>query len=265
MIKCDNKDLKQYIENLQNCSKYALVDTVRNTLSEAARMAHSIYKQNIEKELVLRGGKKSNIVAKSAHYEKAKYSEHNIDKMVSYVGQQAQTYGKPTEQLKIQELGETIHAKKKFILKPTKFTRGGSYKNLVKKENLISRTNAYHIQDIAQHPVKDNPTKQFKQAIAVAHTTHKTINFVPDGKSSGHKFGVFQFKDTGTRTLKGGGKKIKGKSAKLLYSFKASFQNIRPRPMLQSAVAEVAPKIGEFFVKEADKRLAQEMSKNLKK
>jgi hypothetical protein len=264
MFDIDDKDLKQYIENLQKTQKYALPDTVRGTLTKAAYETSVLYKKNVQKDLTIRGGSK-NIVLTSIHYEKAQYKEKDIDKMASYVGQQAETYGKPTEQLRKQELGETIHAKGKFTLKATRFTRGGSYKKFVQKEKLISRTNAVHIENIAHHPIKNNVKEQFKQAIAVAHTTHKTINFIPDGKTSGNKFGIFQFKDTGTKIGKDGKKHAKGKAAKLLYSFKDKNQNLKPKPMLKLAVEEVAPKMGEFFINEAEKRLNNEMSKNLKK
>jgi hypothetical protein len=263
MIECDDKDLKQYIQNLQNAHKYAFPDTVRATLTKAAYESSLLYKKNVQKDLTIRGGK-TNIVLTSIHYEKAQYKEKDIERMASYVGQQAQTYGKTTEQLRKQELGETIHAKGKFTLKATKFTRGGSYKRFVQKENLISRTNAVHIEDIAHHPIKGNVKQQFKQAIAVAHTTHKTINFIPDAKTSGNKFGIFQFKDTGTKIGKDGKKHAKGKAAKLLYSFKDKNQNLKPKPMLKLAVEEIAPRMGEFFVNEAEKRLSKEMSKNLK-
>lgn len=264
MIEVDDKDLKRYTENLQNVAKYAYPDTVRATLTKAAYETSVLYKKNVKKDLTIRGGSK-NIVLTSIHYEKAQYKEKDVNKMASYVGQQDKTYGKPTEQLRKQEIGETIHAKGKFTLKATKFTRGGSYKRFVQKENLISRTNAVHIGDIAHHPIHNDIKEQFKQAIAVAHTTHKTINFIPDGETSGHKFGIFQFKDTGTKIGKDGKKHAKGKAAKLLYSFKDKNQNLKPRPMLEPATNQVAPKIGEFYVEEAEKRLAKEMSKNLKK
>ena len=263
MIKVDDKDLKQYTENLKNAAKYAYPDTVRSTLSKAAYETSVLYKKNVRKELTIRGGK-SNIVLVSIHYEKAQYKEKNVENMASYVGQQAKTFGKPSEQLRKQELGETIHAKGKFTLKATKFTRGGSYKRFVQKENLISRTNAVHIKDIVRNPSSD-PKEQFKQAVAYAHTTHKTINFIPDGKTSGTKFGIFQIKDTGTKEGKDGKKQVKDKSVKLLYSFKDKNQNLKPHPMLKLAVEQVAPKIGEYFVNYAEKRLSEEMTKNLKK
>ena len=64
------------------------------------------------------------------------------------------------------------------------------------------------------------------------------INFIPDKETSGHKFGIFQFKDTGT-TVKNGKRKIKGKAAKLLYSFKDKIQKLNPRPMLRPATDKV--------------------------
>lgn len=263
MIEVDDKDLKQYTKNLQNSAKYAYPDTIRSTLTKAAYESSLVYKRNVKKDLTIRGGAK-NIVMTSIHYEKAQYSEKDVNKMASFVGQQDQTYGKKTEQLRKQEFGETLHAKGKFTLKATKFTRGGSFKRFVQKENLISKTEAKHIEDIAKHPIKGNIKQQFKQAIAIAHTTHKTINFIPDSETSGHKFGIFQFKDTGTRVGKDGKKHAKGKAAKLLYSFKDKDQKLEKRPMLESATNEIAPKVGGYFVIEAEKRLTKEMSKKLK-
>lgn len=263
MIEVDDKDLKQFKTNLQNASKYAYPDTVRATLTKAAYETSLLYKKNVKSDLTIRGGNK-NIVLTSIHYEKAPYKEKDVDKMASYVGQQAQTYGKPTDQLKKQEEGETLHAKGKFTLKATKFSRGGNFKRMVQKERLISRTEAKHIEDIAAHPIKNDTKQQFKQAIAVAHTTHKTINFIPDQETSGHKFGIFQFWDSGTKIDKKGKKHAKGKAARLLYSFKDKEQKLKKRPMLKPATDEVAPKIGEFFVNEAEKRLSKEMSNKLK-
>lgn len=263
MFEVDDKDLKQYTENLKNVAKYAYPDTVRSTLSKAAFETSVIYKKNVKSSLTIRGGK-SNIVLKSVHYEKAPYKEKDVDKMASYVGQQAKTYNKPTDQLQKQEKGATLRAKGKFTLKATKFARGGSYKKFVQKENLISRVNAKKIEQIAAHPVKGDTGKQFAQAIAVVHNTHKTINFIPDKPTSGHKFGIFQFKDTGTKINKKGEKVIAGKSAKLLYPFKDKAQKLKERPMLKPATDKIVPKMGEFYVDEAEKRLAKEMSKKLK-
>lgn len=264
MIQVDDTELKKYTQNLINAAKYAYPDTVRATLSKAAYETSLIYKANVKKELTIRGGSK-NIVLTSIHYEKAQYKEKDVNKMASYVGQQEKTYGKETDQLKKQELGETLHAKGKFTLKATKYSRGGSYKRLVQKEKFISRVEAQHIENIASHPIHNNIKEQFKQAVAVAHTTHKTINFIPDGETSGHKFGIFEIHDTGTKIGKDGKKHAKGKAVKLLYPFKDKNQVLKPRPMLQPATEEIAPKIGEYYVEEAEKRLIKEMSKNLKK
>lgn len=263
MLSVDNKDLKKYTKNLQEASKYAFPDTVRSTLSKMAYETSILYKKNVKEDLTIRGGA-TNIVLKSIHYDKAQYSEHDVNKMFSCVGQQAKTFGRETEQLRKQEFGETIKAKKKFTLKATKYSRGGSFKKFVQKENLISRTEAKKIKDIAKNPVRGNTKKQFAQAIAVVHNTHKTINFIPDKETSGHKFGIFQFKDTGTKIGKDGKKHIKGKAAKLLYSFKDKNQKLQARPMLKPATDKIASKGGEFFVKAAEDRLAKEMSKGLK-
>ena len=133
------------------------------------------------------------------------------------------------------------------------------------KQKILARTNAKKIEDIAKNPVKGDIAKQFRQAVAVVHNTHKTINFIPDGETSRHKFGIFQFKDTGTIKKKDGRRVIKGHSCKLLYSFKDKRQELHKRPMLKPAADKVGTKSGEIFGKEAEKRLIKEMSKNLKK
>ena len=63
---------------------------------------------------------------------------------------------------------------------------------------------------------------------------------------------------------KKGEKVIAGKSAKLLYPFKDKAQKLKERPMLKPATDKIVPKMGEFYVDEAEKRLAKEMSKKLK-
>lgn len=263
MFNIDDKDMKQLEKNLNNVGKYALVDTVRSTLNAEAFQTMQIYKKNVKSELTIRTPK-NNIVIKSIGYEKTDYSEKNINNLEAITGQRANFYGKETEQLRKQEFGEPIISKTKYTPKATKTTRGGSYKKVVPKQNLIARTNAKKIEDIAQHPVKGDVEKQFRQAVAVAHTTHKTINFIPDGETSKHKFGIFQFKDTGTIKKKDGTKKIKGHSGKLLYSFKDKRQDLHKRPMLKPATEQVSAKSGEIFKNEAEKRLIKEMSKNLK-
>lgn len=267
MFNIDDKDLKQLEENLNNVHKYALVDTIRSTLNKEAHETMIQYKKNVRKELTIRTPK-DNIVLKSIGYDKTNYSEKDIEKLESTVGQRSEFYGKDTEQLRKQEFGETLVAKGKYTPKATKTTRGGSYKKIVPKQNLISRTNAKKIEDIAKNPVKGDVAKQFRQAIAVVHNTHETINFIPDGETSRHKFGIFQFHDTGTKTVKNEkGKKvrkIKGHSGKLLYSFKDKRQELHKRPMLEPATNDTSKKAGEIFKDEAEKRLLKEMSKNLK-
>lgn len=221
------------------------------------------YKKEVRSELTIRTPK-NNIVIKSIGYDKSNNSEKNIEKLEAVTGQRSEFYGKETDQLRKQEFGETLVSKGKYTPKATKTTRGGSYKKTVPKQNLIARTNAKRIEEIAKHPVKGDVAKQFRQAIAVVHNTHKTINFIPDGETSRHKFGIFQFKDTGTIKKKDGTKKIKGHSGKLLYSFKDKKQELHKRPMLEPASKKVSEKSGEIFKNEAEKRLIKEMSKNLK-
>jgi len=263
MFNIDDKDFKILEKNLNDVHKYALVDTVRSTLNAEAYQTMQKYKKNVNNELLIRTPK-NNIVTKSIGYDKTSFSEKDIDKLESKTGQRAEFYGKETSQLRKQEFGETLIAKGKYTPKATKSTRGGSYRKTVPKENLLARTNAQKIEDIAKHPVKGDIAKQFRQVVAVVHTTHKTINYIPDGETSGHKFGIFQFKDTGTVKKKDGTRKIKGHSGKLLYSFKEKEQQLHKRPMLKPATDEVCRKGGEIFKDEAEKRLIKEMSKNLK-
>lgn len=262
LFNIDDKDLEQYKKNLDNAGKYAFPDTCRATLTKEAFETSKEYKKNIRQELTIRGGK-SNIVLNSVHYEKAQYNEKDVDKMVSYVGQQSETYGKKTEQLRIQEFGETITSKTSHIAKATKYTRGGNFKRFVPKARLMSRTNAKRIDDIAKNPVKGDTTAQFRQAIAIVHRTHKTINFIPDKETTRHKFGIFELKDSGT-VIRDGKPHAKGKSAKLLYSFKNKTQPLHARPMLKPASDKIAPKCGKYFEYEAERRLSKEMTKGLK-
>lgn len=263
MFNIDDKDFKQFEENLNNVHKYALVDTIRGTLNAEAYETMVNYKKEVRSELTIRTPK-NNIVIKSIGYDKSNNSEKNIEKLEAVTGQRSEFYGKETDQLRKQEFGETLVSKGKYTPKATKTTRGGSYKKTVPKQNLIARTNAKRIEEIAKHPVEGDVAKQFRQAIAVVHNTHKTINFIPDGETSRHKFGIFQFKDTGTIKKKDGTKKIKGHSGKLLYSFKDKKQELHKRPMLEPASKKVSEKSGEIFKNEAEKRLIKEMSKNLK-
>lgn len=255
MFSVESKDFKTYKENLERTAKYAFPDAVKSTLNNLAYKTSVEYKKNIKKELTIRGGQ-NNIVLKSVHYEKCP-NGHDISKMESKVGQQASTYGRPTEQLKKQELGEPIIAKSKHTYKATRFTRGGNYKRTVPFNRFVANTNAQKISDLVEHPAT-GARKQFAQAVGVAHHAHKTINFIPDNEESGKKFGIFQLRDTG------GKEKAKGKSAKLLYSFKDKTQQLHKRPMLKPATDKIAPKAGEVFVHEAERRISKEMSKGLK-
>lgn len=263
LFNIDDKDLEQYKKNLDNAGKYAFPDTCRATLTKEAFETSKEYKKNIRQELTIRGGK-SNIVLNSVHYEKAQYNEKDVDKMVSYVGQQSETYGKKTEQLRIQEFGETMVARRSHITKATKYTRGGNYKKFVPKDKLIARLKAQKIEDIARNPVKNDAAKQFKQVVAVVHNTHKTINFIPDKPTKRGKFGIFQFKDTGTHRRKDGKRVINGHSGKQLYTFEGKTQPLHARPMLKPASDKIAPKCGKYFEYEAERRLSKEMTKGLK-
>ena len=261
MIEIDTTEIKKYVKNLKSVAADAYPKTVRATLDNMAYKTHGVYKTNARKELTIRGGS-NNIVLKSIHYAKCS-SGLDVSKMQSRVGQQSKTYGKTTDQLRRQEFGEKITAKGKHIYKATKFTRGGSYRKLVNKASLINRLNTKRIEDIAANPVKNDIKQQFKQGIAIAHRTHQTINFIPDKPTSGHKFGIFKFWDSGT-VIKKGKPHAKGKAAKLLYSFKDKTQQLHARPMLKPATEKISPQGGKIFIEEANKRITKEMGKGLK-
>lgn len=87
---------------------------------------------------------------KSIGYERTNFSEKTVENLEAVTGQRAEFYGKETDQLRKQEFGETLVSKGKYTPKATKFTRGGSYKKTVPKQNLIARTNAKKIEDIAK-------------------------------------------------------------------------------------------------------------------
>lgn len=261
MIEIDTKEIKKFVKNLKSTSKDAYPKAVRSTLDNLAFNTQKKYKVNVKNALTIRGGS-GNIVMKSIHYQKCR-SGLDVSKMESRVGQLSQVYGKETVQLRKQEFGENITAKRKHLLKPTKFARGGSYRKLVKKGNLVAKLDTKRIEDIAANPVKGDIKKQFRQGIAIAHRQHKTINFVPDAPTTGKKWGVFQFWDSGT-VIKKGKPHAKGKAAKLLYPFKEKTQHLQKRPMLKPATDENAKKGGEIFVNEANRRIAKEMAKGLK-
>lgn len=262
MFNINTKDLEQYKKNLDRVSKDAFPKAVRSTLDNMAYKTQTEYKKNIKKELTIRGGR-NNIVMKSTRYERCS-GTLEIDKMEADTGQQSMTYGKKTEQLRKQEFGETLIAKSKYTAKATKTSRGGSYKRTVSKERLVSRTNAKKLKDLAKYPAKGTAA-QFRQVIAITHRTHQTINFIPEKETSRHKFGIFQMWDSGTVIKKDGKKHAKGKAAKLLYSFKDKTQKLHERPMLKPATDKVAPKCADIFEQEAERRIAKEISNNLRR
>lgn len=265
MFNIDDKEFKQLEENLNNVGKYALIDTARSTLNREAYETMTQYKKNVKQELTIRQPS-NNIVTKSIGYDKTNYSEHDIEKLEAKTGQRSSMFGKPTEQLRKQEFGETMVSKTKYTPKATRVARGGSYKKLVDRDKLIARLNTKRIDDIAKNPIHGSAEKQFNQVVAVVHNTHEAINFIPDGATKRGKFGIIHFKDTGTRVNKKTKKKtIKGHSGKLLYSFEDKTQELHERPMLKPATDKTTGKVGEIFKEEAEKRISKEMSKGLKK
>jgi len=252
MFDIDSRELTQFEKNLNEVHKYAFVDTVRATLTKEAYETSVLFKKNVASEFTIRGGK-SNIVLKSIHYEKAQYSEKDINKLEAHAGQQGEFYGKKTEQLRKQEFGETIVSKTKHIAKPTKFARKGSYKKLVDKEKLLAKIKVKRIGDLVEHPAKSE-FKEFRQAIGyIHHNPEKTIHFLPSSESYFGINGIVELKENGD------------KSANFVYSLKDKTQPLKKRPALKPAFEQVAKKGGEIFKEEAQRRIDKAISKGLKK
>lgn len=70
MFNIDDKDFKQFEENLNNVHKYALVDTIRGTLNAEAYETMVNYKKEVRSELTIRTPK-NNIVIKSIGWDGA--------------------------------------------------------------------------------------------------------------------------------------------------------------------------------------------------
>ena len=91
--------------------------------------------------------------------------------------------------------------------------------------------------------------------MGVAHHSKKAINFLPEKSDRGQSIIRIQPKKS---------KRVR-KTAKYLYSLKGKTQKLKKVPTLEPAGKAAAAKGGEIFVHEAERRIAKEMSKNLKK
>lgn len=250
MINADIKDLEQLVKNLNESAADAVPKTVRATLDREAFIAHEKYKENAHKNFEIRNEN----YLKSLRYQKCG-SSLKIEKMQAHTGQAAKTFGKTTDGFAKQELGIPIVAKKAHIAKPLKAVRGGSYKKLVGKKHYLQNINEVKtIKDLVKHPAKTTE-EQFKQAVGVAHHSKKAINFLPEKSDRGQSIIKIQPKKS---------KRVR-KTAKYLYSLKGKTQKLKKVPTLEPAGKAAAAKGGEIFVHEAERRIAKEMSKNLKK
>ena len=172
--------------------------------------------------------------------------------MEACAGQASKTFGKTSEQFKKQEFGETIKAKGKHLVKATKYARGGNYKRLVKQENFMSKIKVSKINDLVEHPAKTE-FKEFRQAIGyIKHNPDKKIYFKPSGESY---FGI-----NGIAELSNSGKKV----AKFVYSLKDKEQPLKAQPVLKPTGEAIGAKSADIFKREAQRRIAKELSRGLK-
>lgn len=245
MFKIEDKELKQVTKNLQKAHKYAYPDAVRSTVNAMAYQTAQAIKPKIKETFTVRS---QNFVKNTIRYENTKAKK--IEEMTSYAGQADKTFGKPSEQFKKQELGETIKAKNKHIVKPTKYARGGSYKRLVREENLMSKIKVKRISDLVEHPAKTE-FKEFRQAIGyIKHNPDEKVYFLPSSESY---FGI-----NGIVELNPNGK------SKYLYSLKGSEQPLRPQPVIKPTGEAIGAKSADIYKKEAQRRIEKELARGLK-
>lgn len=249
MFNIDKKQLKQYQKNLEEVAKNAFPKTVRSTLDRLAFLTVAEYKKNVKKSFVVRSVK-SNIIIKSIRYEKCK-GTLDTSQMEALTGQGNTTFGKKTDQLRKQEYGETLVSKSKHIVKPTKYSRGGSYRKLVKSENFMANIKVKKITDLVEHPAK-NEFQQFRQAIGyIKHNPDKKIHFLPSGESYLGINGIAELSANGD------------KSAKFIYSLKDKTQALKPTPVLKPAANTIGAQSGSVFEHEMQRRIIRELSKGL--
>lgn len=245
-VDVDYKDLEQLTNNLRETSRTAYPLTVRSTLNAMAKQTVDEYKSNVQRTFTVR----NKGYLKTIGFNQCE-NTFDISKMESSAGQRSHFFGKDIDGLKKQEFGETIKSKSDHIVKPTKFSRGGNYKRLVRQANFMSAIKVSRISDLVEYPAKTE-FKEFRQAVAIAKKYNKTINFLPSGESY---FGI-----NGIAQINGS----KNKSVNYLYSFKGKEQPLTAKPTLKPAGDKVANKGGEIYVKEADRRMAKELAKKLK-
>ena len=138
-------------------------------------------------------------------------------------------------------------------MKPTKTARGGNYNKQVREKHYLQNiSDAQTIRDLVSNPAKTKD-EQFKQAVAVAHNTQKTINFLPE--ENGKNKAIVQITPKKSKKIK--------KTAKTLYSIKGKVQKLNKVPTLEPAGKLAGSKGGEIFINEAQRRLAKELSKGL--
>lgn len=247
MLDVNDKELKQLTKNLQQTHKYAYPDAVRSTINALAFQTSKAYKSEVKNTFTIRSQK---FVNSTIRYESTK--SKNIDDMISYAGQADKTFGKPSDQLKKQEFGETIKTKSKHIVKPTKYARGGSYRRLVREENLMSKITVKRISDLVEHPAKTE-FKEFRQAIGyIKHNPDEKIHFLPSGES---QYGI-----NGIAELSNTGKKV----AKFVYSLKGKEQPLKPQPVLKPTGEAIGAKSADIYSKEAQRRIEKELARGLK-
>lgn len=249
MFNFESKELEQYVQNLQNTSRTAFPKTVRSTLDRMAFLGRKEYLKNIKKNFVIRNAK-SNIILKSVRHEKCP-GTLDINKMVSITGQGETTFGKKTEQLRKQEFGEYIHAKK-HIMKPQKTARGGSYKRAVKSQYLLSQIKLSRIEDLVKNPAKTE-FRQFRQAIGYAkHNPGKPFYLLTNENYWGIR---------GIAEIDGNNG---DKSAKYLYSLKDKTQKLNRVSVLEPVGVDIGKQGQSIFAHEAQRRIMKELSRGLK-
>lgn len=258
MFDIDNKQVKNLTKTLKRLGNEAFPKAIRSTLDATAYNTSQLYRDNVYRTFTVRG--KNNIVIRSIRYEKCSKGL-DISKMESKTGQQTKTSNKKTDQLRKQELGETITAKSKYLAKPTQTARGGSFVNKVPLKNYRKRIKAKKIDEIAKNPSHGSTYTQFAQVVAVVHNTHKTTYFIPDKPTSHKKYGIFKFIDTGTHINNRGKKVINGHSASLIYKMEYKSQKLRPQKTLEPATAKAMKDFNKTFLKEAYRRIDREMQK----
>lgn len=247
MFNIDKKEFTQFIKNLESVAKNAAPKAIRSTFDRMGYLGQKIYKDNIKSNFVIRNSN-SNIILKSIRYEKCP-NTLNIPDMLVRIGQKETTYGKTTDQLRKQEFGEYLYSKGFHIMKPTKAARGGNYKKAVQKGNLLSDIRAYKIEDLIQHPAK-NEFQQFRQAIGYArHNPGNPFYLITDE----NYFGI-----RGIARIDGS---KEAKSAEFLYSIKEKSQKLNAVKSLTPVGKMVGDQADTIFKREAERRIKRELNK----